>query len=86
MSLGVWGKIELLPSNEVLEITTMCGHHMISRYLVDEIVTKIKAGTMTPEEASKRIGKLSVCGIFNPDRCIELFKKILYAEKINRKD
>ena len=28
-SLGVWGKKELLPSEEVLAVTTMCGHHQI---------------------------------------------------------
>ncbi|MHA2325279.1 MAG: hypothetical protein ACXACB_07765 [Promethearchaeota archaeon] len=29
-SLGTFGKKELLPSEEIMEITTMCGHHTVS--------------------------------------------------------
>jgi len=74
MSLGVWGKKDILPSKRILEITTMCGHHMISRYLVEDMVSKIKAGLISPETVTERIGKLCVCGIFNPDRCKKLLK------------
>ena len=76
LSLGVYGKLETLPSNEVLEITTMCGHHMVSRHLVEDMIQKIKHGTMSPEMASLKIGKLCVCGIFNPNRCIEILQRI----------
>jgi hypothetical protein len=73
MSLGVWGKRDLLPSKEILQITTMCGHHMISRNLVQDSISSIKLGVISPEAATKRIGKLCVCGIFNPKRCNQLF-------------
>ena len=29
-SLGVWGKVERLPQPEILDITTMCGHGLVS--------------------------------------------------------
>ncbi|MGB9826013.1 MAG: hypothetical protein ACPLRU_05005, partial [Desulfofundulus sp.] len=29
-SLGVWGRKDKLPPDDILAITTMCGHHMIS--------------------------------------------------------
>jgi len=34
LSLGIFGKKELLPFEKILEITTMCGHHCISSQLV----------------------------------------------------
>ncbi len=52
-SLGIWGKTEKLASNDILEITTMCGHAMVSANLVKAMVEEIKAGRKTPEEASK---------------------------------
>jgi hypothetical protein len=75
MSLGVWGKKELLPSKEILAITTMCGHHMISKSLVTEMISKIQKGKISPEKATEKIGKLCVCGIFNPERCIQFLEK-----------
>jgi hypothetical protein len=52
-SLGILGKTEKLASNDVLEITTMCGHAMVSANLVKAMVDDIKAGTKTPEEAAR---------------------------------
>ncbi len=75
MSLGVWGRTDLLPSSDVLELTTMCGHHMISRNLVENAISKIKEGKTSPKKATEKMGKLCVCGIFNPDRCESLLKK-----------
>ena len=37
-SLGILGKTDKLPSPEVNDFCTMCGHGMISRYLVDDCV------------------------------------------------
>lgn len=73
MSLGVWGRTELLPSDEVLQVTTMCGHHMISRYLVEDLLSRVRAGIMSSEKAADTIGGLCVCGIFNQKRCKEIF-------------
>ena len=71
-SLGVWGKTELLPSKEVLEITTMCGHAMVAANLVEKIIEDIKKGKTTPEKAAKKLAKPCECGIFNPTRAAEL--------------
>jgi len=75
-SLGIWGKKEKLPSNEILEITTMCGHALISTNLVKSVVAKIKAGAMTPEDAAKELTQPCACGIFNPVRAIKLLEAI----------
>jgi hypothetical protein len=71
-SLGIWGKTEKLPSNDVLEVTTMCGHALIASSLVKAMVKEIKAGTKTPEEAAKVLMPQCACGVFNPTRAAKL--------------
>jgi len=74
-SLGVWGKTELLPSKEVLEITTMCGHAMVASHLVEKMIEDIKKGKTTAEKAAKKLAKPCECGIFNTNRATELLAK-----------
>ena len=71
-SLGVWGKTEKLPEEDVLEVATMCGHAMISSNLIKSMVDEIKAGRKTPDEAAKVLAPQCACGIFNPDRAAKL--------------
>jgi len=71
-SLGVWGKTSLLPSKEVLEITTMCGHGMVASKLVEKMIADIKKGKISPEKAAYKLAKPCECGIFNPTRAAEL--------------
>jgi len=73
---GIWGKTEKLPAPEVLEFTTMCGHGMISRYLVEDIVKRVKAGKMSAKEGSLEIGKGCCCGAYNPARGEKLLKAL----------
>ena len=74
VSLGAWGKKELLPEENILEITTMCGHHMVSPKIVGALAKSVARGVMTPEAASEKLAKLCPCGIFNPVRAAELLK------------
>jgi len=71
-SLGIWGKTEKLPPNDILEVTTMCGHALISANLVRAMVQDIKAGTKTPEEAAKILAPQCACGVFNTKRAAKL--------------
>ena len=73
---GIWGKTEKLPAPEVLEFTTMCGHGMISRYLVEDVIKRVKAGKMSVEDGAKEMGKQCCCGIYNPDRSEKLLKAL----------
>lgn len=75
LALGVWGRTELLPEPRILEVTTMCGHHMISKDLTADVISRVKSGAISPEKAAEEIGRLCVCGIFNQERCRELFEK-----------
>ncbi len=38
LSLGIFGKKEFLPSRQIMEICTMCGHGMVSANKVKEIL------------------------------------------------
>ena len=63
-------------SKDHLKITTLCGHIMISRSLIDHYVEKIKKGKMTAEEAGRKIATPCPCGIFNVPRTVEVLKKM----------
>ncbi|MFX1322744.1 MAG: hypothetical protein ACFFAQ_13995 [Promethearchaeota archaeon] len=80
LSLGLFGKKELLPSEKILEITTMCGHHCISPQSVAYYVEQIKEGKINIEKAVHKLSKPCICGIFNHSRAInildDLVKKI----------
>lgn len=75
LSLGIHGKKALLPEERVLEITTMCGHGMVSAKLAQAVIKKVREGKMTPEEGSSLLAQPCPCGIFNTDRCEELLQQ-----------
>lgn len=74
LSLGVWGKKELLPDENVLEITTMCGHHMISPQIVEKSISDLRRGKKI-EKAVEDITKMCACGIFNNIRAQRLIRE-----------
>jgi hypothetical protein len=78
-SAGIWGNTKKLPSREVQEVTTMCGHAMVASNLVESLVDDIKAGRTKADEAAKELTKQCACGIFNPARAAELMQDM--AEK-----
>lgn len=48
LSLGIWGAVQKLPDEQVMEITTMCGHAMISANLVYKMIDDIKRARSRP--------------------------------------
>jgi len=77
LSLGVWGRTEKLPPKEVLEITTMCGHCMVSPSLVMKMISEIKKGRLSPASAAVELARPCVCGVFNVKRAEELLRKLI---------
>lgn len=75
-SLGRWGRTDRLPSDNILEINTMCGHGMVTVNLIEKIAQDVKAGNLSPEEGAEELFKPCMCGIFNPYRAANLLKKI----------
>ena len=74
-SLGIFGRTELLPPEEVMEFITMCGHGMISKDLVIKTINDVRKGKKTLRDAAKIIAQPCVCGIFNVDRAEKLLSK-----------
>lgn len=79
LSLGVFGKREKLAGDREREITTMCGHGMITGALVLYHVERIRKGLETAEQASHEVCKLCICGAFNPARGAKLFQAMADA-------
>ncbi|KKN63545.1 hypothetical protein LCGC14_0500690 [marine sediment metagenome] len=78
-SLGAYGvrKSELLPTEKLLEITTMCGHHTLSPQSITHYVDLIKRGKTTVEKAAKKLTKPCVCGIVNTSRVIKILSTLV---------
>ncbi len=77
MSAGIWGRTDLLPERKILEITTMCGHGYISRYLVVHLIDQVRKGIMSAEEAGVEMAKQCICNFFNPVRAANLIREYL---------
>lgn len=77
ISLGVFGKTEKLPDKKTLEITTQCGHALISAHLVESVVKKIRKGKMTVEEAARMLIKPCACGIGNTRRIEKILNEMV---------
>lgn len=81
ISLGTWGDTSKLPPEELLEITTMCGHAMISVNLVSKMIEDIKKGKTTPRKAAMELAAPCACGIFNVDKAEKLLNEL--SNKMN---
>jgi hypothetical protein len=71
-SLGIQGRTDLLPRQEVLEIHTLCGHAMVGANLIEEMVRRIETGKITCQAAAKKLSRMCDCGIFNTRRAEKL--------------
>lgn len=76
-SLGVWGKIDKLPPEEILDITTMCGHSLISSHLVVRVAREASQGLIPLKEAARILARPCSCGIFNPSRAEDLLRVVI---------
>jgi len=74
MSAGILGKRSSLPGTKILEITTMCGHSLVSSRLAKHLIEKVKRKQMSSEAAARVLAKQCVCGIFNTARAAELIE------------
>jgi hypothetical protein len=77
LSLGIFGRRELLQEDDVLEMVTMCGHSLVASGLIKDVIAKVKSGKLSPEDAALIASKPCTCGIFNTARCAKKFREIL---------
>ena len=75
-SVGIRGNLARLPEDEILEVTTMCGHGMVSQHLVRQMIIDIKKGRRDEREAAELLATPCVCGVFNPVRAQRLLREL----------
>ncbi len=76
-SLETWGDTGLLPGQTLVEITTMCGHAMMSKNLAIRMAKDVARGARTVEEAAAELAKPCMCGIVNPRRAEDLLQRLM---------
>jgi len=74
-SLGFMDRHNHLPNSQVLEISTMCGHGMVSHNLVEKMIASVKENERTPEEAARYLACFCPCGVYNPARAKRLLEE-----------
>jgi hypothetical protein len=74
-SLGFMDRRNHLPNSQVLEISTMCGHGMVSNNLVEKMIASVKENERTPEEAAAYLACFCPCGVYNPARAKRLLEE-----------
>ncbi len=75
LSLGIHGRTERLPAADIREFTTMCGHGVVSPYLVKDMIRKVKTGKISEWDGSVLLAEPCTCGIYNPCRSAELLRE-----------
>jgi hypothetical protein len=76
-SLGIFGQYKRLPADEILQLTTMCGHGMVPANLVERVLTEIKRGKKSLREGAAELTRPCHCGIYNPVRAERLLHRLL---------
>ena len=74
-SLGFEGKTEHLPNGDVLMLSTMCGHGMVSQSLAKKMIDWVKEGRRTPDAGFSRLSRFCSCGVFNPSRAKRMLEE-----------
>jgi hypothetical protein len=74
-SLGFEGNTEHLPNEDVLTLSTMCGHGMVSSSLAKKMIDWVKEGRRTPEQAVSYLTRFCSCGVFNPSRACRVLEE-----------
>jgi hypothetical protein len=74
-ALGLNDPHDHLPDSQVLSLSTMCGHGMVSFNMAKKMITMVCEGRRTLDDAANTLVRFCPCGIYNPDRA----KRILAA-------
>ena len=73
-SLGFEGDTKSLPNSQVLMLSTMCGHGMVSHTFARKMIDWVKENRRTPEEAASYMARFCSCGVFNPSRAARILE------------
>ena len=74
-SLGFFDPHDHLPNSQVLELSTMCGHGMVSFNFAKKMLDMVREGRRTPDQAVSTMARFCPCGVYNPDRAKRLLEE-----------
>ena len=74
-SLGIVGAKDRLPTADVLEITTLCGHGMVSHNAIKRMIDLVKGQKLTVDQAAEYLARPCTCGVFNKTRAKEILER-----------
>ncbi|HEV8340828.1 MAG TPA: hypothetical protein VGR30_00495 [Candidatus Binatia bacterium] len=80
-SVGFRGRLDKLPDATTLELSTMCGHGMVSANFAKKMLEWVKENRRTPTEAARYMARFCICGVFNIARAERILGE---ARLINR--
>ena len=73
-SLGFEGETDRMASSQVLLLSTMCGHGMVSAAFAGKMIDWVKEGRRTPEQAAAYMARFCSCGVYNATRARRLLE------------
>lgn len=79
-SLGFYGDLNQLPDRHVLELSTMCGHGMVSHNFARKMIDMVRENRRTPQQAATAMARFCACGIFNLTRAIRVLEQARTGE------
>jgi hypothetical protein len=79
-SLGFHGDLNQLPDRHVLELSTMCGHGMLSHNFARKMIDLVRENRRTPQQAATTMARFCTCGIFNLTRAIRVLEQARKGE------
>jgi len=74
-SLGFWGNANKIPGQQLFELTSMCGHSLISPNLALDMANRVVTG-YPAAIASEEMAKVCLCELFNTRRGEALLEKL----------
>ena len=73
-SLGFADPHDHLPNSQVLELSTMCGHGMVSFNMARKMLDMVREGRRTTDQAVVTLARFCPCGVYNPARARRLLE------------
>ncbi|HEX8041778.1 MAG TPA: hypothetical protein VF490_21670 [Chryseosolibacter sp.] len=64
-----------LPNSQILGLSTMCGHGMVSFNMARKMLDMVREGRRTKEQAVTTLMRLCPCGVYNPERAKRLIEE-----------
>ena len=75
-SLGIMGRLDRLPNTSIVDISSLCGHGMVSYNIIQKMIDLVKRRRISPKVAAAYLSKPCTCGSFNPNRAEEILERM----------